>query len=162
MYYRLSVFPIQIPPLREHKSDIPALTDHFLTKYARLHGRTVKGVSAPAMDLLTRHRWPGNVRELEECIERAILASTDGWIHIHHLSLTVQLDEAGGQPPWNLRTVLSHVEQEMITDALRSCHGNMAAAARKLGLTERMMGLRVHKYGIEFERFKPRHSVEHA
>ena len=84
LYYRINVFPVQLPPLREHKPDIPALVDHFIEKYARLYGRTIKGILAPGKSQLMRHRWPGNVRELEECIEHAILASVDGWMRIDH------------------------------------------------------------------------------
>ena len=82
LYYRLTVFPIQVPPLREHKTDIPALAEYFIDRYARKHGVTVKGILAPGKSHLLRHRWPGNVRELEECIEMSILASTDGWLRI--------------------------------------------------------------------------------
>ena len=82
LYYRLTVFPVQVPPLRERKPDIPALVGQFIDKYARLHGRTVNGILAPGMAQLMRHRWPDNVRELEECIEKAILASADGWLRI--------------------------------------------------------------------------------
>jgi Nif-specific regulatory protein len=160
LWYRLTVFPIQIPPLRERKSDIPALVVHFLAKHAQTYGKTARNVSEPAMDLLVSHSWPGNVRELEECIERAILASDDDSIHIHHLSLSAQPDDDGnGQPLWNLGIVVSHVEREMITDALKSCAGNMTAAARKLGLTKRMMEVRIHKHGIELDHFKPHHAL---
>jgi len=82
LFYRLAVFPIQLLPLRKHASDIPALIGHFITKYAQIHGKTIRGILAPGMTLLTQHRWPGNVRELEECIEKAILESTDGWLRI--------------------------------------------------------------------------------
>ena len=84
LFYRLAVFPITVPPLREHKSDIPALTEYFIAKYARLHGKTLKGILAPGKAQLMHYRWPGNVREFEECIERASLATTDGWLRIDY------------------------------------------------------------------------------
>lgn len=87
LYYRLAVFPIQVPPLRKHRSDIPALVDYFITQHARLLSKTARGVSWSAMDVLKHHRWPGNVRELEACIEKALRASSDGWVRSHHLSL---------------------------------------------------------------------------
>lgn len=87
LYYRLAVFPIQVPPLRKRPADIPALVNYFINQYARLLKKTTQGVSWLAMDLLKRHGWPGNVRELQECIEKAMQASTDGWVHSHHLSL---------------------------------------------------------------------------
>jgi len=82
LFFRLNVFPIHVPPLREHKLDIPALVEHFISRYAQKYGKTIKGIVAPGKSQLMRHRWPGNVRELEECIEKAIAASTDEWIHI--------------------------------------------------------------------------------
>ena len=80
LYYRLAVFPIHIPPLREHKPDIPALAEHFIFQYAKKQGKLVKGILAPGKSQLMRHRWPGNVAELEACIEAAIHASLDGWV----------------------------------------------------------------------------------
>ena len=87
LFYRLTVFPIQVQPLRKHKADIPALVDRFIARNARARGKTVPVVSPEAMDLLKHYRWPGNVRELEACIAQAIRKSTDGWVHGDHLSL---------------------------------------------------------------------------
>lgn len=80
LYYRLTVFPIQIPPLCQHKPDIPELAELFVATYARKYGKEIKGILAPGKAQLTLHRWPGNVRELQECIERAVQVSTDGWL----------------------------------------------------------------------------------
>jgi Nif-specific regulatory protein len=155
LYYRLNIFPIFIPPLRERKSDILPLADHFIAKYNQADHKQVQRICTTAMDLLVNYHWPGNVRELENCIERAILLSTDGVIHSYHLPPSLQTAALTGTvPSGNLETMLHSLEQEMITDALQAHHGKMAAAARTLGLTERIMGLRVHKHGIDPERFK--------
>ena len=84
LYYRLTVFPMHMPPLCQHKTDIPALVEHFMAVYSRKHGKEIKGILAPGKAQLTLHRWPGNVRELEECLEQAILASADGWLRMDH------------------------------------------------------------------------------
>jgi len=155
LYYRLNVFPIHIPPLRERKSDILLLADHFVEKYSRHDAKDVRRISTPAIDMLAAYHWPGNVRELENVIERAVLLSDDGVIHGHHLPPTLQTAEASGTvPPGTLETTLERVEQELILEALKSSRGNMAAAANALGITERIMGLRVHKYGINPRRFR--------
>jgi len=82
LYYRLTVFPIYVPPLRQRRLDIPALIAHFIDKYAKKYGMAIKGIMAPGKAQLMRYRWPGNVRELEECIEMSLLATTDGWLRI--------------------------------------------------------------------------------
>ena len=156
LYYRLNIFPIVVPPLRERKTDIILLANHFIEKYARELDRKVVSISAPATDLLMHYHWPGNVRELENCIERAIILCTDGVIRTYHLPPNLQksnsspIHEAKG----TLRDMLISLEKEMISDALKRCHGSMAKAARVLGLTERVMGLRVIKFDIDLSLFK--------
>jgi len=155
LYYRLNVFPIHIPPLRERKTDIPLLADFFVEKYSRLHHKNVKRISTPAIDMLMSYHWPGNVRELENCIERSVLITNDDVIHGHHLPPTLQTAEASGTlPTGNLQASLERLEREMILDALKSSRGNMAKAARALGISERLMGLRVGKHGIDPRRFR--------
>jgi Nif-specific regulatory protein len=155
LYYRLNIFPIFIPPLRERKTDILQLADHFIGKYNQADHKRIQRICTTAMDLLLDHHWPGNVRELENCMERAVLLSTDGVIHSYHLPPSLQkVAPTDAEPSGKLKTMLHALEQELITDALQAHHGNMAAAARALGLTERIMGLRVHKHGLDPERFK--------
>jgi len=149
LYYRLNVFPIRVPPLRERKSDIVLLADHFTEKYASKNGKPIKRISSPALDLFTSYHWPGNVRELENCIERAVILSTDMVIHSYHLPPSLQSAQSTDTAPtMTLEAALSRLEKEMIVEALKITGGNMAAAARHLGVTERQMGLRVHHYGI--------------
>ncbi len=150
LYYRLNVFPIHIPALRERKTDIPLLVDHFIEKYAQLGNKEVRRISTSAINMLMSYHWPGNVRELENCIERAVLLSHDEVIHGHHLPPTLQTAEASGTTPKaTLEGLLEGMEKELILDALKSARGKMAKAARALGTTERIIGLRVAKYGID-------------
>lgn len=156
LYYRINVFPVYVPPLRERRSDILELADYFLEKYATQNGKNVVRLSTPAIDMLMSYHWPGNVRELENIIERAVLLSQDGVIHGYHLPPTLQTAEASGTMPsaQTLQAALDAVEREMVIEALKTHRGIMAKAARQLGLTERMMGLRVKKYDIAPERFR--------
>jgi Nif-specific regulatory protein len=155
LYYRLNVFPIHIPPLRERRTDILLLADHFAEKYSKVSRKDVRRISTPAIDMLMVYHWPGNVRELENCIERAVLLSDDGVVHGHHLPPTLQTAEATGTiTRGNLRATLQRVEKEMILDTLKSSRGNMAAAAAALGITERIMGLRIRRFRIDPRRFR--------
>lgn len=155
LYYRLNVFPIFIPPLRERKTDIPLLVDFFINRYKNRYNRPVKRVSSSAMDMITSYHWPGNVRELEHCIERAVLLSNDGIIHGRNLPIILQPAQfIGSSNTNNLQAALDNLERELIIDAIRSSHGNLAKAARSLGITERIMGLRVNKHGIDLNKFR--------
>jgi Nif-specific regulatory protein len=156
LYYRLNVFPIYAPPLRERKSDILLLADYFVEKYSKLNQKSIRRISTAAIDLLMSYHWPGNVRELENCIERSVLLSPGKSIEAYHLPPTLQKKEASEKSAASgtLDTAVTALEYEMIVAELKSCDGNMAAAARKLGLTERQMGLRVKRLGIDFKRFR--------
>ncbi len=157
LYYRLNVFPIHIPPLRERKTDIPLLADYFVGKYSKINHKDVRRISTPAIDMLMSYHWPGNVRELENCIERAVLVTTDDVIHSHHLPPTLQTGEATGTNfTGSLQATLDNIERELIIDALKTARGNAAKAARALGITERLMGLRLQKYGIDYKKFRPK------
>jgi Nif-specific regulatory protein len=155
LYYRFNVFPIHIPPLRDRKTDILLLADYFVEKYSKKNNKAIKRISTPAIDMLMAYHWPGNVRELENCIERAVLMSSDDVIHGHHLPPTLQTAEASGTTiRGTLEEKLDNLERELIIEALKSSRGNRAKAARTLRLTERTMGLRVQKYGIDAKRFR--------
>jgi Nif-specific regulatory protein len=156
LYYRLNVFPITMPPLRERGNDIIAIADYFVAKFAREMAIPVERISTPAINMLLCYHWPGNVRELENVIERAMLLAEDGVIHGYNLPASLQLPvvsestEGGG----TLDTKLAAVEYEMIVDALKANHGNMTLAAAQLGLTRRILGLRMTKYKITFKDFR--------
>jgi len=155
LYYRLNVFAIFVPPLRERKPDILLLADHFIEKFGREHGKQVKRISTPAIDMLTAYHWPGNVRELANAIERAIVLCDGQVVHAHHLPPTLQTAEASGTTQtMTFRGALEAFEKDALLDALKSSRGNRAKAARLLGTTERIFNYRVRKYGIDWRRFK--------
>jgi Nif-specific regulatory protein len=155
LYYRLNVFPLHIPALRERKSDIVLLADHFAEKYAKKNNKLIKRISSPAIDLLASYSWPGNVRELENCIERAVILSTDSVIHAYNLPPSLQSPSSTStEPNTTLEAALSRLEKELIIEALKISEGNMSAASRRLGITERQMGLRVHHYGISWKLYR--------
>ncbi len=155
LYYRLNVFPIFVPALRERKTDILQLADFFVEKYNKANAKNIHRISTSAIDMLMSYHWPGNVRELENCIERATLLATDDVIHGFHLPPTLQTPvEDAFDHRSTLQAALDGVEREMIMDSLKSHRGNMAAAARQLDLTERIMGLRVKKYSIDPQSFR--------
>jgi Nif-specific regulatory protein len=155
LYYRLNVFPIYVPPLRERKCDLLLLADHFIDKYAGSNAEQPLRISSAAIDLLMSYHWPGNVRELENCIERAVLLARGQSIKGHHLPPTLQKKSAAeSQERPTLNDAVEALEREMIVDTLKETDSNMAEAARRLGLTERKMGLRVRKYDIDLTRFK--------
>jgi Nif-specific regulatory protein len=155
LYYRLNVFPIHLPPLRERGGDILMLTDHFVESCSRSHGRTVRRVATGAINMLVAYHWPGNVRELENCIERAVLLARNDAILGHHLPPTLQTAEASGTTPvQGLMAELARVEEALLLDALKSSRGNMAKAARALQITERQMGTRVKKRDLDLKQFR--------
>ena len=156
LYYRLNVFPIYVPALREHRTDILQLADYFIEKFRQANGKPVSRISTAAIDMLMAYHWPGNVRELENCIERAVLLCEGTAIEAHHLPPTLQMvGPADGETRGTLESALGALEYEMIVSELKRSGGNMTQAARALGLTERIMGLRVKKYKIDTRRFKP-------
>jgi Nif-specific regulatory protein len=155
LYYRLNVFTIFMPPLRERKSDVLLLADHFLEKYAREHGKSIRRISTPAIDMLTSYHWPGNVRELENIIERAVLVCETNVIHGHHLPPTLQTaEESGTVMRLSLDAAVEAYERDIIQDALKTTRGNRKRAAKLLDTTERIIGYKVKKYGIDCERFR--------
>jgi Nif-specific regulatory protein len=156
LFYRLNVFTIFLPPLRDRRPDIPLLADHFVEKYATRHRKDVRRISTPAIDVLMSYHWPGNVRELENCIERAVLVCDGGVLHAHHLPPTLQTAEVSGTlPRQSLGAAVEAYEKDLLLDSLKIARGNRAKAARLLQTTERIFGYRLKRYGIEAARFRP-------
>ncbi|HWA59183.1 MAG TPA: sigma 54-interacting transcriptional regulator [Gemmatimonadales bacterium] len=153
LYYRLNVFPLFLPPLRERKPDILLLADHFVEKYARAHQKPVERITTPAIDMLVRYHWPGNVRELENVIERAVVVCDGTAIHGRHLPPTLQTAEASGSAPGSLKAAVSQLESDLIQDALKSTRGSVSEAARMLTTTERILRYKIRKYRITPSRF---------
>ncbi|MDR1957227.1 MAG: sigma 54-interacting transcriptional regulator [Treponema sp.] len=150
LYYRLSVFPLRVPPLRERKIDILLLADHFVKKFSAEHHKPIHHISSSARTLMTEYPWPGNVRELENCIERAVILSTGDSIHGCHLPPQVQHGASPGSPQrQTLKEAVESVERELIAAELRWTRGNVSRAAQHLGISERVMGLRVKKYQLK-------------
>jgi Nif-specific regulatory protein len=155
LYYRLNVFSIFVPPLRDRRPDIPLLADHFVEKYAARHRRDVRRISTPAIDVLMIYHWPGNVRELENAIERAVLVCDGGVLHAHHLPPTLQTAEVSGTlPRQSLGAALAAYEKDLLLDALKIARGNRAKAARLVQTTERIFGYRLKRHAIDANRFR--------
>jgi Nif-specific regulatory protein len=163
-YYRISGFPVYVPPLRERTNDIPGLVDHLIAKLNAAHHKNIKRISSSAIDMLMVYHWPGNIRELENCIERACILSTDNVIRAQNLPPTLQTAiSSHTKSRGTLEGILGRVEKQMLLDALVTTKGNLTKAAEVLGITERMMGLRIKKHGISPKRFKTQEaSIEHA
>jgi Nif-specific regulatory protein len=155
LYYRLNVFTIFMPALRERKPDILLLAEHFVDKFEREHGKNIKRISTPAIDMLTSYHWPGNVRELENVIERAVLVCESNVIHGHHLPPSLQTAEGSDTVTrLSLESAMEAYERDLIQDALKTARGNRAKAAKLLDSTERIIGYKVKKYGINCSRFR--------
>jgi Nif-specific regulatory protein len=155
LYYRLNVFPVYMPPLRERKTDVLLLADHFLEKYAKENQKDIRRFSTPAIDMLIQYHWPGNVRELENCIERAVLLCEEGVIHSYHLPPTVQTaEESDTLPARSLEDAVANLEREVMVDALKTTRGNMAKAAEILKTTERKFAYKAKKHGVDFRLYR--------
>ncbi len=156
LFYRLNIFPITVPPLRERKTDILLLADYFVEKYNGANHKGIRRISTNSIDMLMRYHWPGNVRELQNCIERAVILSEDNVIHGYHLPPTLQTAESSGTPyTGSLQQKLDVIEKEMIMEALKRTKGNMSRAAVQLGLSDRIMGLRIKKFDIDYRKLRP-------
>jgi Nif-specific regulatory protein len=155
LFYRLNVFTIFVPPLRERKPDVLLLADHFLEKFAHENGKAVQRISTPAIDMLTSYHWPGNVRELANVIERAVVVCDAQVVHGHHLPPTLQTAEASGTGvAATLEESMGAFEKDLLQDALKSARGSRAKAARLLGTTPRIFNYRVRRHRIDWKRFR--------
>ncbi len=159
LYYRLNVFPIMLPRLRDRRSDIILLADHFVQKYNAAYGKNIKRISSAAINMMMAYYWPGNVRELENCIERAVLTSADNVIHAYSLPPSLQTEEQTktGLIPTegaSLKDMVNAYERELLVDALKKYRGSAAAAARHLQTTPRILNYRIKHLGIERSRYR--------
>ena len=150
LYYRLSVVPIDIPPLREHKEDIPELVRLFLARASAESGKEFSAVSPEALKLLMSHHWPGNVRELHNIIERAAALAKGPALE----AADIHFDQRGktnhsGPAVLPEGMTLEQWEDEMIREALKRANGNKSQAARMLGLSRNALRYRLSKIGIE-------------
>ncbi len=163
LFHRLGVIIIEIPPLRERREDIPALTQHFVRKYGAQFGVGLRGVSPQAMEVFMRHTWPGNVRELQHAIEAAVQMSQGPVVGLEHLPPHItHADERTWGHPVTLDAGASHtetdgvglvptlqqMEENMLRFALSSCDGNISAAARQLGIPRQTLQHKLKRYNI--------------
>ncbi|MBL8024846.1 MAG: sigma-54-dependent Fis family transcriptional regulator [Fibrobacteres bacterium] len=155
LYYRLNVYPVFLPPLRERKTDIIPLAEHFIAEFCKQHNKTVKRISTPALDMMMSYEWHGNIRELQNCIERAVLMSSDGVIHGYHLSPALQTaDFSGTRENRTLKEAVDAFEKELIIETLKSTSGNRSKAAKTLGTTERILGYKCSYHKIDYKHFR--------
>ncbi len=149
LYYRLNVFTITLPPLRDRRGDVPALAEYFVEKYATEHRKGTRRIASGALDVLCDYAWPGNVRELENAIERAVVVCDGPVIEDRHLPETIRNATRGAEPrAQSLSGAVEQLERRMIADALRETRGNLARAARALDTTERILRYKVTKYKL--------------
>ncbi len=154
LYYRLNVVPINVPPLRERKEDIPFLAMHFVRKLSEELGSSAKDITPAAMDRLVAHSWPGNVRELENTIERSLVLASGDRLQAADMRIEAPRNSgnfASGQqaPLLPEGETLEHWEQMMIREAMRRANGNKSQAARLLGLTRNALRYRLSQMGMD-------------
>ncbi|MBV9590125.1 MAG: sigma-54-dependent Fis family transcriptional regulator [Hyphomicrobiales bacterium] len=154
LFYRLNVFPIALPALRDRKEDIPALGQHFLKFATETIGKRVVGVTPAALAAMSNYHWPGNLRELQNCIERAVIVARGSTIDVTDLSRDLfepggaRSERAARRRTDDLDKELARIEKSFILDALRETNGVQSKAARLLGINERSLWHRVKKLGI--------------
>ena len=158
LYYRLNVFPIRMPDLRDRKSDIILLAEHFLERMNVKYGKHVRRISTPAINMMTAYHWPGNVRELENCIEHAVLTATDEAVHAYNLPPSLQTGKTSGtallpDEKASYDQLVASYGRELLVEALKRHDGNMSAAGRDLGLSPRVMHYKIHHLGIVPRRY---------
>jgi len=146
LYYRINVFKISLPPLRERREDIPLLTDHFIGHFNLLQKKNIVGIEAEAMSVLMEYDWPGNIRELANIIERAFILCKGDFIERKHLpeNISGAGDAACAVPARSLRDV----EAQFLLSALRENNGNRALTARKLGIHKSTLYRRLKALGL--------------
>ena len=150
LFYRLNVIPIEIPPLRERRDDIPALVEHFVQKHAQRTGRRVDKIDEDALAGLQQYDWPGNVRELENTIERAVVLSSGPVITARAVSvLGAAAQQPTGLPSLKLRQNIEWVERETIRRALEHSGGVKKDAAELMGISQRALSYYLAKYRLE-------------
>jgi Nif-specific regulatory protein len=155
LYYRINVFPIYIPSLRERRNDIPLLVDHFIENFNKENRTKIQRITTSALNMLMVYTWPGNIRELENCIERACILSTDDVLHSYNLPPSLQTaDSTNTLAKGGMVYTVEQVEKQLIREALTTTAGNIAKASDILKVTERMLGTRLKKYEIEAWRYK--------
>ena len=157
LFYRLNVFPIETPPLRKRKEDIPLLVEYFIDRYARKAGKNIRRVSKKSLELLQSYPWPGNIRELQNIIERSVIVCETENFSIDESWLSSQARASEPKNPIGLSHILAAQEQETIEAALRECGGRVSGpsgAAARLGMPRSTLESKIRSFNIEKNRFK--------
>jgi Nif-specific regulatory protein len=154
LYFRLNVFPLRVPPLRERKDDIPMLAQHFLSRYTREYHKNILGFAEGVLDQLKAHSWPGNVRELENEVQRLVIVADDAsFITLQHLGARVAgaraSESTSSVPKGTLKSMLDHVERELVIAALKEHSNNKTSTARTLGMTREGLHKKLRQLGIK-------------
>lgn len=149
LYYRLSVFPIHLPPLRERQEDIPLLVSHFIQKYNTQMGKSIQGITEKVLELLETYQWPGNIRELANAVEHAFVHAKGALIHSRDLPQTIMNPSLSPTPKTSTREkALDHLERQLIVKELEAAEWNKAAAAKRLHMSRATLWRKMQKYGI--------------
>ena len=149
LYYRLDVFHISVPPLRERRSDIDPLANSFLMQFNKAFDKNIKALAPDCLSVFDRYGWPGNVRELKNVIQRAVLVCAGSVLEPHHLPPRLQPEDAnGGRVSFKIGTPLQDVEREMIERVLTHVGDNRTKAAELLGISRRSLYNKLQKYGL--------------
>jgi two-component system response regulator HydG len=149
LFFRLSVVPIHLPPLRDRIEEIPVLADHFLAMFVRKNRRVIRGFTPAATQALLRYNWPGNVRELENAIERAVILTVGDMIAPDVLPAHIRGEEAPNAASGEQLTMLEQAERDLIVQAMLACGGNRTRAAEQLGMSRRSLYNKLKRYGLD-------------
>ncbi|MBN2706665.1 MAG: sigma 54-interacting transcriptional regulator, partial [Deltaproteobacteria bacterium] len=159
LFYRLSVFPLHLPPLRERGADIILLADYFVQKLGEKMGLKISRIDSSALDLLISYHWPGNVRELQNCLERAMILATDGIIHGYQLPPSLQAASpgegvGGGESSrGSFQAMVQAYETTLIIEALKKTRGNQTQAAKLLGTSKRVIQYKIANLNIDYKKY---------
>lgn len=155
LFYRLNIFPIFLPPLRERREDIPLLIDHFLSLFTRERGTKNRILSPVARELMLEYEWPGNIRELQNAVERAVILAEGDVLHHYHLPQPIHSRyETTKAETTGLIEAVDAFEKDLIEHALRATRGNRNRAAKLLRVSERTLAYKIRKHEIDHEAFR--------
>ena len=154
LYYRLNVFPVYMPPLRERRTDILLLAEFFLDKYAKENQKNITRISTSAIDMLIEYHWPGNVRELQNCIERAVIICDNDTIKNIHLPPSLQTAQPTPGKAISLSVSVENFEKELIIEGLKRNNGNQTKTSRDLDTSLRIINYKIHQYKIDPRLYK--------
>ncbi len=164
LFYRLNVFPIEVPPLRERREDIPVLVEYFIDRYARKAGKSIRGVNKKSLELLQSYPWPGNIRELQNVIERSVIVCETENFSVDESWLSRQPHATGPKSQLDLSQKLASQEKDMIEAALRETGGRVSGpsgAAAKLGIPGSTLYSKIGSLRIDKNRFKTTDPSKH-